>query len=176
MEYISSNRVRLTVELPLVEIIGDFNDRLLSVSAGYASFDYEPSEGKPVELVKVGIKLNGELVDILSTVQPRIRADAVGRTWVKKLAELLPRQQFAVAVQAVIGNRVIARDNVAAMRKDVIAKCYGGDKTRKMKLLEAQKVGKERMRRFGKVDIPHDTFVSIMRLGNNSTNNNNTKD
>lgn len=174
VEYLCSTRAKLSVELPLIEIIGEFNDRLLSLSAGYASLDYEPSGSRPVELVKIGIKLNGEPVDILSTVQPRERADSVGRAWVRRLAEMLPRQQFAVAIQAVVGSKVIARENVAAMRKDVIAKCYGGDKTRKMKLLEAQKAGKERMRMFGKVEIPHDIFVSIMRLGGKADRN--TKD
>lgn len=115
--------MRLSVELPLVEIIGDFNDRLLSRSAGYASFDYEPCESKPVDLVKIGVRLNGDLVDILGTVQPKVRAEAVGRSWAKKLAKLLPNQQFPVAIQAVIGTKVIARETIAAMRKDVIAKC-----------------------------------------------------
>lgn len=106
-----------------MEIVGDFNDQLLSCSAGYASFDYEPCESRAVDLVKIGVRLNGDLIDILSTVQPRVRAEAVGRTWARKLAKLLPSQQFPVAVQAVIGTKVIARETVAAMRKDVIAKC-----------------------------------------------------
>lgn len=123
VEYLSAERIKLTVELPLVEIVSDFNDRLLSCSAGYASFDYEPGESRVVDLVKIGVRLNGDLIDILSTVQPRVRAEAVGRAWARKLAKLLPSQQFPVAVQAVIGTKVVARETVAAMRKDVIAKC-----------------------------------------------------
>lgn len=123
VDYLSTDRVKMTVDLPLLEIIGDFNDRLLSMSAGYASFDYEPLPSRPVDLVKIGIRLNGELIDFLGSVQPRMRAEGVARSWVKKLAELLPRQQFAVPVQAVIGSKIIARETVPAMRKDVIAKC-----------------------------------------------------
>jgi elongation factor 4 len=123
IEYLSTDRVLMTADLPLVEIIGDFNDRLLSISAGYASLDYEPAGMRSVELVKIGVRLNGDLVDILSTVQPRSRAEPVGRGWVKKLATLLPRQQFPIAVQAIIGTKVIAREDISAVRKDVIAKC-----------------------------------------------------
>lgn len=122
-DYLSTDRVRVTVDLPLLEIIGDFNDRLLSMSAGYASFDYEPLPPRPVDLVKIRVRLNGEPIDFLGSVQPRIRAEGVARNWVRKLAELLPRQQFAVPVQAVIGSKIIARETVPAMRKDVIAKC-----------------------------------------------------
>jgi GTP-binding protein LepA len=114
----------MSAELPLVDIIGDFNNRLLSISAGYASFDYEPAGMRSVELVKIGIRLNGTPVDILSTVQPRERSLAVGRAWTKKLASLLPRQQFTIAIQAVIGPKtIIAREDISAVRKDVLAKC-----------------------------------------------------
>lgn len=113
----------MTVELPLVEVISDFNDRLLSISAGYASFDYEPIESRPVELLKINIRLNGDPVELLGTVQPSPRAVAIGRSWVRRLANILPRQQFAIAIQAVIGTKVIARENISAVRKDVIAKC-----------------------------------------------------
>lgn len=123
LEYLSMERAKMVTTLPMAEVIGDFNDRLLSISAGYASFDYEAAGRRPVELVKVGVRLNGDLVDILSTVQPRCKAEAVGRQWVTRLASLLPPQQFPIAIQAIIGTRIIARDTISALRKDVIAKC-----------------------------------------------------
>lgn len=127
MEYISSSstgdRVKMTLRLPLNEVIGSFNDRLLSLSAGYASFTYEVGNPQPVDLVHIGIRLNGDLIDILGTIQPRCRSERIARQWCKKLAELLPRQQFAVAIQAVVGGKIIARESIPAMRKDVIAKC-----------------------------------------------------
>lgn len=164
ISYIGSDRAKMLIRMPLSELIGKFNDKLLSITAGYGSMDYDEDGWAPVDLVKVGIKLNGESVDVLGSLQPADKAASFGRVWCKKLADLLPRQQFVIAVQACIANRIIARETVSAVRKDVTAKCYGGDKTRQSKLLEQQREGKKKMKSFGKVEVPHDAFLEIMRL------------
>ncbi len=158
------NRVRIQVFMPLSELIGKLNDKLLSLTAGYASMDYTDAGMAPVDLVKVCIRLNGQSVDALSSLQPSIKAPSFGRSWCKRLAEILPRQQFPIALQAVVGSKIIARETLSAVRKDVTAKCYGGDKTRQTKLLEQQKEGKEKMKRFGKVEVPHEAFLEIIKL------------
>lgn len=166
ISYLGGDRTKIKVRMPLAELIGRLNDRLLSITAGYGSMDYDDDGWCPVDLVKVGIRLNGEPVDVLGSLQPSDKAPSFGRHWCAKLADLLPRQQFSIAVQAAIGPRIIARETVQAVRKDVTAKCYGGDKSRQSKLLEQQREGKKKMKRFGKVDVPHDAFLEIMRLDN----------
>lgn len=162
--YLTTERVEMVFEMPLAEIVFDFYDKLKTISRGYASFDYHITEFRQSDLVKMDILLNGEQVDALSSLIHRSKAHEFGKKLCEKLKELVPRQQFQIAIQAAIGAKIVARENISAMRKDVTAKCYGGDISRKRKLLEKQKEGKKRMRQIGSVEIPQTAFLAVLKL------------
>ena len=163
----AGSRAMLVYRLPLNEVVIDFYDRLKSISRGYASFDYQIESYDEGDLVKMSILVNDEPVDALATIVHRSRAEQRGRAMCEKLQELIPRHLFKIPVQAALGGRIVARETIAAMRKDVTAKCYGGDVSRKRKLLDKQKEGKKKMRQFGRVDIPQEAFIAALKMDEN---------
>jgi GTP-binding protein LepA len=165
MDYLSEDRVEIRYTLPMGEIMFDFFDALKSRTKGYASLDYEPTGEQEADLVKVDIMLQGEIVDAFSAIVHRENAYAYGVALAGRLKELIPRQQFEVPIQAAVGARIIARENIRALRKDVLAKCYGGDISRKRKLLEKQKEGKKRMKMVGRVEVPQEAFIAALSTG-----------
>jgi len=163
-QYLTSDRVELNFEMPLAEIVFDFYDKLKSISKGYASFDYHPIDYRESKLVKLDILLNGEPVDAMSSLIHESNAYEFGKGICEKLKELIPRHQFDIAIQAAIGTKIISRSTIKAFRKDVTAKCYGGDISRKRKLLDKQKKGKKRMKQIGDVEVPQKAFLAVLKI------------